>query len=192
MQAIRNFINNTLFGGVFFLLPLLVLLYVAKEAWTFFQKLGDILTKYLGIETLAGMASKSIMAVVLILMLCFFSGLLARWSIASLFRQQIESTLQRFIPHYDYYRAIVEQKLKLTAQEVPSRPTVLVRQLGGWQPGVLVDTYPSGEQVVFLPGSPKTTDGTVLVVGSDDIRQLDMPESALYDVLLKNGAGLLG
>jgi hypothetical protein len=111
---------------------------------------------------------------------------------ASLFRQQIESTLQRFIPHYDYYRAIVEQRLNLNKADTPSRPTVLVRQMGGWQPGVLVETHPSGEQVVFLPGSPKTTDGTVLVVGPDDVRFLDKPESVLNEVLLKNGAGLLG
>jgi hypothetical protein len=91
---------------------------------------------------------------------------------------------------YDYYKTLLEQKLELT--EKPARPAVLLRLPGGgWQPGIVVEEYANGETVVFVPLSPKTTDGTVYLVGPEDLRPSSLNEKTLNAVLLKQGKGLV-
>jgi uncharacterized membrane protein len=188
MKALRTFIADTVLGGVVFLVPLFVLLMMGKKLWEFFQNLGGNLTKMLGVPFLAGVGSRSIVAAVLILLVCFLGGLLTKWSIAGSVRTWFESTLHR-LPLYDYYKTLVEQKLELT--EKPARPAVLLRLLGGWQPGIVVEEYANGETVVFVPLSPKTTDGTVYLVGPKDLRPSSLNEKTLNAVLLKQGKGLV-
>lgn len=189
MKEIQKFISHTVLGGLVFLIPLFVLLMVVQKLWGFFQNLGGNLAKMLGVAQLAGVASASIVSAVLILLVCFLCGLLARWSIAGSVRYWLESNLKRLFPLYDYYKTLVEQKLELT--EKPARPAVLLRRPGGWQPGILVEEYANGEKVVFVPLSPKTTDGEVYLVGPEDIRPSTLNEKTLNAVLLKQGKGLV-
>jgi uncharacterized membrane protein len=162
---------------------------MGKKLWEFFQNLGGNLAKMLGVPFFSGVASTSIAAAVLILLVCFLGGLLAQWSIAGSVRTWFELTLQRFFPLYDYYKTLVEQKLELTAQ--PVRPAVLLRRPGGWQPGIVVEEYTNGETVVFVPLSPKTTDGVVYLARSEDLRPSSLNEKTLNAVLLKQGKGLV-
>lgn len=188
MKALRTFIADTVLGGVVFLVPLFVMLMMGKKLWEFFQNFGGNMTKMLGVPFLAGVGSTSIMTVGLILLVCFLGGLLAKWSIAGSVRTWFESTLHR-LPLYDYYKTLVEQKLELT--EKPARPAVLLRLPGGWQPGIVVEEYANGETVVFVPLSPKTTDGAVYLVRTEDLRPSSLNEKTLNAVLLKQGKGLV-
>src|SRR5215475_10685444 len=135
MMALRQYIHNTIIGGVFFLIPLFVLLMVAQKVWAFFRDLGGNLAKTMGYEQVAGVASESILSAFLILLVCFLFGLLAKWSMAAGMRNWFESSLKRIFPFYDYYKTLIEQKLD--PKEKPARPAVLVRRPGGWQPGIL-------------------------------------------------------
>lgn len=188
MKSFKKFIRNTFIGGLFFLIPLFVLITVAKKIWEFFQDLGTNLFKALGYDELVDVASSSIFSAVMVLLVCFLFGLIAKWSLAGRVRYWAEDGLQRVFPHYDYYRSLVEKKLNLRSK-VP-RPTVLVRRPGGWRPGILVEEKPSGEKVVFLPLSPKTTDGEVFLVAPEDVRDSELNENELNSILLKQGEGL--
>ncbi|MDX2133457.1 MAG: hypothetical protein SFV52_01645 [Saprospiraceae bacterium] len=190
MKALKDFFYNTLIGGLFFLVPLFVLVMVAQKIWLFFQNFGSNLAKYLGLDGLMGVASKSIMAALLILILCFSFGLLARWSYAKAMRDWFERRLTSVFPQYEYYKTLVEQKLKLS--EAPARAVVLVRRPGGWQPGIVVETFEDGKKVIFFPLSPKTTDGNVLLVAPEDMMDSSLNEKTLNAVLNSQGKGLLG
>ncbi len=190
MKTLGKFVRNTFIGGLFFLIPLFVLITVAKKIWEFFQDLGANLFKALGYEELVDVAGTSILTAVMVLLVCFLFGLIARWSLAGRVRYWVEDGLQRVFPHYDYYRALVEKKLNLQEEEQP-RATVLVRRPGGWRPGILVEEKPSGEKVVFFPLSPKTTDGEVFLVAQEDVRDSELNENELNSMLLKQGEGLI-
>ena len=73
----------------------------------------------------------------------------------------------------------------------PVRPAVLVRRTGGWQPGIQVEEYANGEKVVFIPLSPRTTDGKVYLVSPEDIRPFALNERTLNKVLQRQGKGLV-
>jgi len=189
MKRLRTFLRDTVIGGLLFLVPIFVLIEVARRIWDFFVNLGENLVTSLGFEELSGLASTSILTALLVLLTCVGFGMLARWSIARQARNWIDNKLDQTFPFYDYYRALVQQKIKPTDE--PARPTVLVQRPCGWQPGIVVEEYANGEKVVFVPVSPKTTDGTVLLVKPEDIRPSILDEDALKNVLLDQGKGLV-
>ena len=191
MKYIMRFVRNTFVGGMFFLIPLFVLITILKKIWEFFQDFGTNLFKALGYDELVDYASSSILSAFILLFICFMFGLIANWSLASRFRNWVHDGLQRVLPHYDYYRSLVEKKLNLQ-KKGQARATVLVRFPGGWRPGILVEEKPGGEKVVFFPLSPKTTDGEVLLVAPEDVRDSTLNENELNAVLLNQGKGLWG
>ena len=188
MKTLAQYIRNTVLVGLLFLVPLFVLLFVAQKVWTFFHQLGRGLAETLNLGPAAA-AGGLIAAVMLFLLLCFVFGLIAKWSIAAAMRNWFESSLKRVFPLYDYYRTLIEQNLDPADKAV--RPAVLLRRPGGWQPGIVVEKYASGEMVVFVPQSPRTTDGEVYLVGPDDVRPSTLNEETLNLVLLRQGKGLI-
>jgi uncharacterized membrane protein len=188
MKEIQRFVFDTFNGGFFFLIPLFVLLMVVQKVWEFFQDLGGNLARMLGFDQLAGVASASILSALVILLVCFLFGLLARWSAAGIVRHWLESSLKRIFPLTTTTIPLLS-KLELT--DKPARPAVLLRRPGGWQPGILVEEYANGEKVVFVPLSPKTTDGDVYLAGPEDVRPSTLNENTLNVVLLKQGKGLV-
>lgn len=189
MKKLRTFLRDTAIGGLLFLVPIFVLIEISRRIWDFFVGLEKNLVTALGFEELSGLASTSILTALLVLFTCVGFGMLARWSLAKQARNWIDSRLDRVFPFYDYYRTLVQQKIKPTDE--PARPTVLVQRPGGWQPGIVVEEYASGEKVVFVPVSPKTTDGTVLLVKPENVRPSALDEDDLKSVLLDQGKGLL-
>jgi hypothetical protein len=158
------------------------------EGLGIFPGLGGNLARMLGFDQLAGVASASILSALVILLVCFLFGLLARWSAAGIVRHWLESSLKRIFPLTTTTRPLLS-KLELT--DKPARPAVLLRRPGGWQPGILVEEYANGEKVVFVPLSPKTTDGDVYLAGPEDVRPSTLNENTLNVVLLKQGKGLV-
>lgn len=189
MKTLRRFLEHTIIGGMFFLLPFVVLLMVGQKIWAVFHDLGGNFAEWLGFGHLLNASSESALSAFGIVLTCFLFGLLARWSLASNVRNRFESSLRNALPPYEYHKAIVEQKLALN--DKPPRPTVLVRRPGGWQPGILVEEFASGERVVFFPFSPKTTDGEVYLVSPEDVRPSTMDERTLNKILRKQGKGLV-
>src|SRR5262247_2863023 len=137
MMALRQYIHNTIIGGVFFLIPLFVLLMVAQKVWAFFRDLGGNLAKTMGYEQVAGVASESILSAFLILLVCFLFALLAKWSMATGVRNWFESGLKRTFPFYDYYKTLIEQKLD--PKEKPRPPRLCCAPSGRLAAG-----YPGG------------------------------------------------
>ncbi len=188
MNAMKTFLRDTIIGGLFFLTPFLALLMVGQRIWAVSHDLSGNVAKWLGLGQMLNLAGASVLSAVTILLTCFLFGLLARWSLAGRLRSRFESGLKNVFPPYEYYKAIVEQKLSVT--EAPVRPVVLVRRPGGWRPGILVEQCSSGERVVFFPFSPRTTDGEVYLVSPEDIRSSTLDERSLQGTLLKQGKGL--
>lgn len=183
----KKFLYNTVIGGVFFLIPLFVLLKITIVIVTFFKNLGPNIVKFLGFGQLAGYAASSFTAVVLIVLLCFLFGLLARWSLASKFKFWFENKIVKVFPFYDYYKAIIEQSLKVKEQE--SREVFLIKNENTWRIGVLMETLPNNKICVFIPFSPKVTDGEVVVVSLETVVSIGYKEKEITTMLLQKGEG---
>lgn len=189
LKSVKTIVFDTVVGGLIFLIPLFVVLAVGQKIKTFSENLGSNIAKWLGLDYLSNVFSSSAFSIAIVLLICFLFGLLARTTMAKWLRKWFEAGLKRFIPTYEYYQTLIEQKLKLSSK--PPRPVLLVRSSGGWRPGIVIEEYPNGEKVLFLPLSPKTSDGEVVLVKSEETRESGLNENTLNAVLLKQGQGLM-
>lgn len=186
--VMKQYLKETVLGGIFFLIPLFVIVTVLFRLWQKFNSVGEKLAKVLGVDEIGGKIGGPIITTLLLLFVCFLFGLLAKWTLATRVRNRLDNYLQRVFPFYDYYRALFEQRLN--GENDQGRKAVLIQTPYGQKPGILIEEKANGDKVVFVPFSPKTTDGEVLLVSSQNCRILDYDEEKLNKVLLSQGEGL--
>jgi hypothetical protein len=102
-------------------------------------------------------------------------------------REAIERNLLRFIPGSEYAKVVLAEKLG--AERGSHAPTVLV-EIDGWQPAILVEETADGRCVVYVPGAPGATSGSVHIMDAASVRRLDAPLSAILKSLRFYGRGL--
>jgi uncharacterized membrane protein len=95
-------LRTTAIGGLLFLLPLIVvgalIGQVVPIVMTIAAALGDILPGF--VKTPGGIALLVLLAIAVLLLLCFAAGLIARWSFGRSLSAAFEKKLVLFFPRY--------------------------------------------------------------------------------------------
>lgn len=184
----KNFIYNTVIGGIFFLIPLFVLFKIINLIVNYLKNLGPNIVKYLGFSHLESLAKSSYSAVILFILICFIFGLIARWTAATKARNWFESKITSIFPTYDYYKAIIEKNLKI--KEEVSRDVVLLKNNAVLKIGIVTQELSNNLVCVYIPFAPNTNNGEISIVNAKEIVKLNLTEKELNTILLKSGNGL--
>jgi len=112
MRQLLSFIKTTIIGGLFFLVPIVALSFVLEKANAFMKKFAAPLANYIPIDNFAGLATASIIGWLMLALLCFFAGLLAKSSSITNFVKSFEEKLLSFIPGYGEYINTLESKVR--------------------------------------------------------------------------------
>jgi len=98
---------------------------------------------------------------------------------------------RNYIPGYEGYKASAEGKVRKPVRSLP--PTsVLVMQSGFWRPGYAIEHDAAGNSVIFVPDTPNTDQGQVLLATKNQIQVLaTVSPNQLDAALRKLGKGLL-
>ena len=127
------------------------------------------------------------MAIALIVILCFLSGLFARTRLAQGIVAELESSVLSKVPAYEYLKQAGASVMGLG--EMADHPVVLARLGGAWRIGVQTDVVGGGLVAVFVPNSPNPMSGSVFLVAADSIRPAGVPLGAAIACLRRCGAG---
>jgi uncharacterized membrane protein len=187
MSAISRFLWTTILGGAFFLMPVVVLAYVLSKAFDFARRGLKPVGKAIPDQWVSGATMEAILAIGLIVLVCFVAGLLARTQAAQRIASQLESTVLSKVPAYDYLKQVGSSMMGLG--EVADHPVVLAQLGGAWRIGIQTDIAEGGLAAVFVPNSPNTFSGSVFFVSPDKVRQLDVPLAGALSCLERCGAG---
>jgi len=107
------------------------------------------------------------------------------------FSKRVERWLSQLIPGYDTYKTIAEEKVGKKGKIIPYAAALIQRQ-EYWQPAYVVEQDGNGNFVVFLPDTPETNKGHVLLARQEQIRLLPSITANQVDASLKRqGKGLL-
>jgi hypothetical protein len=130
MQRLWRFVITTVKGGVFFFLPLVFCWIVLQKAIGIISGIVQPLAERLGIDALAGRATLGLLVGLVILLICFFGGLLLKVSRVKRVNQRLERFLGMFFPQYMEMRSkVTEIKSKVTPGSVePTEVTVLTTE----------------------------------------------------------------
>lgn len=186
---LQTFLKTTIIGGIVVMLPLILLV---KISWWLIdilmeqlQPLAELLTATLQIS---GQYS-SLVALLLVIGICFWVGLVARLKLGAFIWTSLEHyTLKRF-PGYNLLKEIVAMFSKTNKQSL-SR-AVLICPWGDdvWFTGFVTDSCVNGYVTVFSPCSPNPSTGLVFHLPKEKVIELAGSESLAFKTVLSCGVG---
>ncbi len=168
-----GFWKTTLVGGLIFLLPLIVIGALVAQIAQIVLAAAESLGKYVPVRTPGGIAMLVLITLVALLMICFFSGLAARRSMAKRFSSTIEKKLTLLFPRY----VVVKEQMAGTLGGDENKPwmTPVVVKLHDMTRLALEVDRGAGIVAVYLPGSPDPWSGTVAYVTADRVQPMSVP-----------------
>lgn len=170
MRGIAGFVKTTVIGGLFFLIPLVVLLLILAKAYDVMKAVAHPLNSYLKVDSIAGVAFANLLAILLVIALCFLAGLVARSGFMRRLAGRFERTVLQGIPLYQVVKTTAESILPLKREE--GMQPVLVTFDDCSQLGLEVERASPGLVSVYLPGAPNPWSGSLLLTTPERVTRL--------------------
>lgn len=163
-----SFLWATVIGGIFFLLPLAVVLGLLTQVYSIVTAVAKPLHAWIPVNSTSGIALLFSLAVAILVLLCFVAGMLASRAIGRRLTDTLEKQVMTVFPKYAIYRDLLAGNLK-HSQEVPSLTPILVSNAEGYRIAFESDRLANGMVVVFFPGAPDTWIGSVVLVSAERV-----------------------
>lgn len=184
-----QFVRTTLAGGFLFLLPIGIIAFFLGKIISVTRQVVEPVSKQLPFEVVAGVRSTILLAVVLIVVLSFLAGFLAKTQLAKLVTKQLEDKLLGRIPAYGLIKSMSAGLVG--DEQVTRHPVVIVDFDDARQLAIKMgETAGGGEVIVFVPDSPTPQTGSVLIVEARRVKLTNIPVSKAFVALSSRGAGL--
>jgi uncharacterized membrane protein len=180
-------IQTTILGGVFFLIPLAFVLMILGNAYEIALKVAAPIDTIIPLEDVAGVAMANVIAVLLLLLICFLAGLIAKLDFFSSRMNKVDGMLMEIMPGYAIAKSILAGMTRKEDMEALLTPVLVTfddHQMIAFEIE-RTDTY----AIVFLPGAPTAWSGSSIVVDLDRIKPLDVPTHQASALLRTMGRG---
>ena len=187
MRALKEFLKNTIVGGLLFLVPVILLLVILRQAMQLVGKIAAPIAAAFPVHQIAGVAFASIVAALLLVVVAFLAGLAARTDTGRAVMRWFEESLLGGLPQYRMMKTMAEG-LAQVEDSSGIRPA-LVSIEGGWQIGYVLEEMRTGWTAVFLPQAPTPMSGNVMYMPSDRVRFLDIPIGEAMLLVKRLGVG---
>lgn len=180
--------KTTILGGAIFLVPLAFLAVVLTKAYEVSMLLARPLDGLIPVESVGGIALANIIAIVLILAICFAAGLVAKSEAVSKRVGRLDSILIEIIPGYAVAKGIVGGVAKKDDAASVLRPVLV--QFDDYEQ-IAFEVERMGDRcVIFLPGSPSAWSGASVIVDAARVTALDLPPHQVASLLRVMGRGM--
>jgi len=187
MNRIFKFVRTTLTGGILFLLPIIVVVIIVGKALAIARKIVVPLANRLEMGTIFGHDTPLILAIVLLVLFCFFAGFFARTVIAQKANNWLETAVLSNVPGYEFIKSMSGNLLAAEKQTV--HPVVLAHIGDAWQIALLIERVEGGHLAVFVPGVPNPQSGSLYYLAEDRVRFVDLPPTSVLKCLKRYGLG---
>jgi uncharacterized membrane protein len=186
MKSIVEFVKSTVVGGLVFLVPVIVLVYVFGKALIVAKRLAEPVSTHLPVGTVVGVAIVDLIGLALIMVVCFVAGLMARSSLARSVVNEAEDRFLWKIPVYGMVKGVTES---IGDEGSSSLTPVLAKLDDAAQVAFEIERLSDGRVVVFMPSSPDAWSGSVLIMTEDRIEPLQASLVAAVQNMRARGRG---
>jgi uncharacterized membrane protein len=157
-----NFIKTTLLGGLFILLPLMLLWLGLQEIAGLLVAMATPIADLFPKGPFEDLATPGLVAALLIVAVSFILGLAARSYILIRIGQQIENSILKKLPMYRMLKIMSGALMNSDTSEVV--PALIKDGAGGGDPCYVIEKHKDGRATVLLPWSPASFAGSIKVV----------------------------
>jgi uncharacterized membrane protein len=183
----RKFILTTVLGGVFFLIPFVLLVVLLGKGFLIMRSIAEKADLFLPWDSVVGMPIVDLLAVLILISCCFIAGLLARSGWGRALQNRIDDLLLQLVPGYAWMKGMTSNVSK---EEVATMlKPVWIRFDDQYQVGFEVERCKDGLVAIFLPGAPDPRAGTLSYVESDRVEGLALSFSEVAGNFRRLGLG---
>ncbi len=187
MSNRMGFVKATVVGGLVFLVPLVIVIAVLGKAFQVMLLLAKPLGALIRIDSVGDIAVVNLLAVVILVVLCFLAGLAAKSSLGKSTFQVLDAKLLMLFPGYAFVKGFSDTAVGENDQQalIP----ILAKLDDATHLAFEVDRTDRDLVVVFLPGSPNPWSGNVAYMTPDRVERLDMSLPEAVKCLRRLGRG---
>ncbi len=187
MNSLYLFLKATVVGGLVVLVPVAVCSYtIVAAVKTVLTALAPV-AKFLQVQSIVGIVAVELVAVLVVVAVCFLFGLLVQTAGGRAIGSWFEKRLFKLLPGYEMIKKISRQ-FSRGGEEMLGTP-VVVKFGDSRQIGFLVEEHPSGEAAVFIPLAPVLSLGSVHIIPAEHAERLNATLSEVADCITKAGFG---
>jgi len=187
MKQIAEFLKTTVIGGLFVLLPVLLLSMLLAEALQLVVALATPIADLFPKGVFDQAEAPVLIALILIVGVSFLLGLALRSAALSRLGGWIESSLLSRLPAYTVLKRLTKGFAKEEAAAF--KPGLLI-SAEGWKDIVyVVEDHGDGQLTVLVPWAPAAFSGSVKVVDRERVEKLDANLGDVSKVLSLWGMG---
>jgi uncharacterized membrane protein len=183
MKLVREFVANALIGGALVVLPLylavLLLLKGMQAVAGLVRPIAGLLPEW--------MPAENILALLLVLVVCFVVGLAVRTRAGRSIRSRMEVAVFGKIPGYTMIRGLTQRIAGDTSENVWK--TALVEIEDALVPAFIIEEYDDGRYTVFVPSVPTPFAGAVYILNAARVHPIDVPFAQALQSISKWGSG---
>jgi len=166
-------LKTTAIGGLLFLLPLIVIGALIGQVVPIVLTVAEALGDVIPVKTPSGIALLILLAIVVVVLLCFAAGMLARRSFGRRISETFENNLLLLFPRYAIFKDQMAGSIGGDETKPQMKP-VLARFDDSLRLGFEVDRSDSGRVAVYLPGAPDPWSGTVVYLRPERVERVDI------------------
>ncbi len=187
MKVQIQVLKTTVIGGIVFLVPIIIVAAIVGKAFEIMKTVAHPLSALVPIDTVGKIAIVNLIAILLIVLVCFLAGHAARTKAAARFVRALESKFLSHIPVYAFIKGITasiggtEDREGMTA--------VLVRLDDYSQIAFEIERLEGGDVAVYLPGAPNPWFGSVCIMTEDRVQPIDASMMAAVQTIRHLGKG---
>jgi uncharacterized membrane protein len=185
MKSFLSFIKTTITGGVLFLLPVVLLIIIFGKALNILRKLSAPISEKLP-TIIFGLDGSNLVAIALLILICFLSGLLFRSKFVRKWIKKLEDDVLIHLPGYVLIKSITAGAMGEKSDD--DMLPVLIRDDETWNLAFLVE---KGEKfsTVFIPDAPRHDAGEVKIIPTNRIEKLDISVNKFTQSIKTYGKG---
>ncbi len=181
--------KTTILGGILFLVPVAMLAIVIGKSFQLSMMLAEPVDQMIPIENVAGVAFVNIVALVLILVICYLAGLAARMGLMSSRLERLDGLLIDFIPGYAVTKSVIGSVAQDEDVSQVFKPVTVA--FDDYSQIAFEIERNETTAILFLPGAPSAWAGSTVAVDVARVSPLDLPTHQAAKLMRKMGRGTL-
>jgi uncharacterized membrane protein len=181
-----HFFKTRIIGGLLFLVPVGVLIIVLAKVIELMLLVAEPLAAFIPIDSVAGVAVANIVAVLIIVLICFIAGIIAQRTLVGSAVENLESKVLSKLPGYVLIKGMLSG---LQEHDTHALHTVLVTFNSASRIGLEIERLDDGRVVVMTPSSPNPWSGMVHIIDADRVQRLELPMTLYMENVERFGQG---
>lgn len=184
MSRPHDFISKTIKGGIFFVVPLTVILAVLAKAHAFLQEFTAPLASVLP-KNVLGVDGSFLIALIILVSSCFLGGLLLQYRFVRRRIDFLEANLLSRLPGYSFLKSAAAEDLgdgdnSMQAVMIPDDESYLL--------GLIIEKH-GNLCTVFIPGAPNFTSGEIKICDINTLLPINAKARDVLQAFSRHGRG---